>query len=155
MTCFQMSSSGSVTSPRACCENGRPIMTDPHTGQTICSCQYGTALLNYSRVQSLPESIYGASAAAYAAGAAQGYVPLGAEGSAFYSPLVCIRLISSYRLKSNNFVRLNFRNIISVFIFGHEGKQKYQNRHLTLFIAMLIAQNIINYRICLLKPKIS
>ncbi|WAR12232.1 ARA-like protein [Mya arenaria] len=82
-----MSSSGTVTSSRACCENGRPIMTDPHTGQTICSCQYGTALLNYSRVQALPESVYGASAAAYAAGAAQGYVPLGAEGSAFYSPL--------------------------------------------------------------------
>lgn len=62
-------------------------MTDPHTGQTICSCQYGTALLNYSRVQGLPEGVYGASAAAYAAGATQGYVPLGTEGSAFYSPL--------------------------------------------------------------------
>lgn len=83
-----MTSSGSVTSPRACCENGRPIMTDPHTGQTICSCQYGTALLNYTRVQGLPDGVYGASAAAYAAGAAQGYVPLGTEGSAFYSPLV-------------------------------------------------------------------
>lgn len=82
-----MSTSGSVTSSRACCENGRPIMTDPHTGQTICSCQYGTALLNYSRVQGLPEGVYGASAAAYAAGATQGYVPLGTEGSAFYSPL--------------------------------------------------------------------
>ncbi|XP_045193325.2 iroquois-class homeodomain protein IRX-6-like [Mercenaria mercenaria] len=83
----KMSSSGSVTSSRACCENGRPIITDPHTGQTICSCQYGTALLNYSRVQGLPEGVYGASAAAYAAGATQGYVPLGTEGSAFYSPL--------------------------------------------------------------------
>ena len=89
--CLQMSSSGSVTSSRACCENGRPIMTDPHTGQTICSCQYGTALLNYSRVQGLPEGVYGSSAAAYAAQAAQaaqGYVPLGTEGSAFYAPLV-------------------------------------------------------------------
>lgn len=83
----KMTSSGSMTSPRACCENGRPIMTDPHTGQTICSCQYGTALLNYTRVQGLPDGVYGASAAAYAAGAAQGYVPLGTEGSAFYSPL--------------------------------------------------------------------
>ncbi|KAH3855218.1 homeobox protein caupolican-like [Dreissena polymorpha] len=86
-----MSSGGSVTSSRgACCENGRPIMTDPHTGQTICSCQYGTALLNYSRVQGLQEGVYGpsaAAAAAYAASAAQGYVPLGPEGSAFYSPL--------------------------------------------------------------------
>lgn len=89
-----MTSSGSVSSSRACCENGRPIMTDPHTGQTICSCQYGTALLNFSRVQGLPEGVYGASAAAYAAaGATQGYVPLGTEGSAFYSPLVCIIFI--------------------------------------------------------------
>ena len=98
---FQMSSSvSSVTSPRACCENGRPIMTDPHTGQTVCSCQYGTALLNYSRVQGLPEGIYGASAAAYAVGATQGYVPLGAEGSAFYSPLVstCIIQLCSFVL---------------------------------------------------------
>ena len=82
----------SPTQPRACCENGRPIMTDPHTGQTICSCQYGTALLNYSRVQGIPEEMYGASAAAAyaAAGAAQGYVPLPTEGSAFCSPLVRI-----------------------------------------------------------------
>lgn len=83
--------SSTVSSPtqaRACCENGRPIMTDPHTGQTICSCQYGTALLNYSRVQGIPEEMYGASAAAaYAAGATQGYVPLATEGSAFCSPL--------------------------------------------------------------------
>ena len=87
---FQMSSTvSSPTQARACCENGRPIMTDPHTGQTICSCQYGTALLNYSRVQGIPEEMYGASAAAaYAAGATQGYVPLATEGSAFCSPLV-------------------------------------------------------------------
>ncbi|KAK6185878.1 hypothetical protein SNE40_008019 [Patella caerulea] len=71
---------------RACCENGRPILTDPHTGQTICSCQYGAALLNYPRVPGLAESVYSASAA-YAAAASQGYVSLGAEGSAFYSPL--------------------------------------------------------------------
>ncbi|XP_067651547.1 homeobox protein araucan-like [Haliotis asinina] len=71
--------------PRACCENGRPIMTDPHTGQTICSCQYGSALLNYPRVPGLAESVY--SASAYAAAVSQGYVSLGAEGSAFYSPL--------------------------------------------------------------------
>ncbi|XP_041375865.1 homeobox protein caupolican-like isoform X2 [Gigantopelta aegis] len=82
----QMSSSSPPSAaPRACCENGRPIMTDPHTGQTICSCQYGTALLNYPRVPGLAESVYTASA--YAAAVSQGYVALGAEGSAFYSPL--------------------------------------------------------------------
>ena len=86
---FQMSTT--VPSPartRACCENGRPIMRDPHTGQTICSCQYGTALLNYSRTQGLPEEIYGTSTAAYVAGAKPGYIQLPTEGSAFYSPLV-------------------------------------------------------------------
>ncbi|KAK3579018.1 hypothetical protein CHS0354_034817 [Potamilus streckersoni] len=81
----QMSGSvSSPTTPRGCCENGRPIMTDPHSGQTICSCQYGAALLNYSRVSGLPEGVYGTP---YPPGATQGYVPLGAEGSAFYSPL--------------------------------------------------------------------
>lgn len=108
-----MSSSGSVTSSRACCENGRPIMTDPHTGQTICSCQYGTALLNYSRVQGLPEGVYGASAAAYAAGATQGYVPLGTEGSAFYSPLV--RRFLFFVVK---FVTTELLHVITVIVYG-------------------------------------
>lgn len=100
-----MSSGGSVTSSRVCCENGRPIMTDPHTGQTICSCQYGTALLNYSRVQSLQEGVYGtsaAAAAAYAASAAQGYVPLGPEGSAFYSPLVSVNTIVAFQHQNHH-----------------------------------------------------
>lgn len=69
-----------------CCENGRPVVADPHTGQTICSCQYSSGLLGYPRVPTLGEAVYGASAA-YAA-AAQSYMPLGADGSAFYSPLV-------------------------------------------------------------------
>ena len=89
--------STTVPSPpqtRACCENGRPIMTDPHTGQTICSCQYGTALLNYSRVQGIPEEMYGASAAAAYAAGAQGYVPLATEGSAFCSPLVSYLMLA-------------------------------------------------------------
>ncbi|KAJ8303129.1 hypothetical protein KUTeg_019525, partial [Tegillarca granosa] len=80
-----MSNSGSSgSSSRGCCENGRPIMTDPHTGQTICSCQYSSTLLSYARVSGLPDGVYGNPA--YAA-ATQGYVPLGSEGSAFYSPL--------------------------------------------------------------------
>lgn len=77
---------GSATS-RGCCENGRPIITDPHTGQTICSCQYSSTLLNYPRVPGLTESVYGGASAYAAAAATQGYLPLGAEGSAFYSPL--------------------------------------------------------------------
>ncbi|KAK3086575.1 hypothetical protein FSP39_020474 [Pinctada imbricata] len=67
---------------RACCENGRPIMTDPHTGQTVCSCQYNPALLGYARVPGIPEGLYGAGPYG-----AQGLVPFPSEGSAFYSPL--------------------------------------------------------------------
>lgn len=80
-----MSTSTSPSGQRACCENGRPIMTNPHTGQTICSCQYESTLLSYSRVPGLPEGMFGNPAY----GAAQ-YVPLGSEGSAFYSPLVSL-----------------------------------------------------------------
>ena len=82
-------SAGSPPAPptaRGCCENGRPVLTDPHTGQTVCSCQYSPALLGYPRVPPGLESVY--SASAYAAAVSQGYMALGAEGSAFYSPLV-------------------------------------------------------------------
>ncbi|XP_041375836.1 homeobox protein caupolican-like [Gigantopelta aegis] len=81
----QMPSSSSTPTPRACCENGRPIMTDPHTGQTICSCQYSSALLNYQRLPGLASNLLGG--AGYGGTASQGYVSLGSEGSAFYSPL--------------------------------------------------------------------
>lgn len=82
---LQMTKTPSPTSTRSCCENGRPIMADPHTGQTICSCQYNPALLGYSRLAGLPEGVYGSPAYT-----AQGLVPFASEGSAFYSPLVSI-----------------------------------------------------------------
>ncbi|XP_046368326.1 iroquois-class homeodomain protein IRX-6-like [Haliotis rufescens] len=82
----QMSPPSSAPTPRACCENGRPVMTDPHTGQTICSCQYGSALLNsYQRLPGLASNLLGATP--YSGTGTQGYVGLGSEGSAFYSPL--------------------------------------------------------------------
>ncbi|XP_064611240.1 iroquois-class homeodomain protein IRX-6-like [Liolophura sinensis] len=74
-------SSGSPSSSRSCCENGRPILTDPHTGQTICSCQYGSGLIPYPRVPGLPDGVYSPTAFS------QGYLQLGADASAFYSPL--------------------------------------------------------------------
>ncbi|CAG5116363.1 unnamed protein product [Candidula unifasciata] len=82
-----MNNSTTAGSHRACCENGRPILTDPHTGQTVCSCQYPPGLVSYPRGPLPPglESVY--SASAYAAAVSQGFVTLGAEGSAFYSPL--------------------------------------------------------------------
>ncbi|CAG2168252.1 unnamed protein product, partial [Oppiella nova] len=77
-----------------CCESGRPVLTDPITGQTVCSCQYDAHLLNYQRLAAstgLPLGMYGpAAAAAYGAAAAQGegFLPIPPEQlqSAFYSP---------------------------------------------------------------------
>lgn len=87
--------SGSLTSltsslNTSCCENGRPIITDPHTGQSVCSCQYGSGLLSaYSRVPGLGESMY--TSPHYPT---QGYMPLNTDSSAFYSPLVSTNSIT-------------------------------------------------------------
>ena len=98
-------SSGSVP----CCETGRPVIADPHTGQTVCSCQLSppppqapgllppaglpptglppTGLpptgLAYPKIPGLPEGLYNQQyAAAAAAAAAQGFLSLspGAPG---------------------------------------------------------------------------
>ena len=83
-----MSAAGGSSTPTtvttSCCESGRPIMTDPNTGQTVCSCQYSSSLLSYPRVAGLTDTVY---STAYAA---QGYVPFGTDPSAFYSPLVSL-----------------------------------------------------------------
>lgn len=82
---------GGSTGP-SCCENGRPMMTDPVTGQTVCSCQYDSAarlaLGAYPRL--------GPSATSYSSyptptpsATDQGpYPSIGMDSSAFYSPLV-------------------------------------------------------------------
>ncbi|XP_074645684.1 uncharacterized protein LOC141901971 [Tubulanus polymorphus] len=84
--------------PTSCCEGGRPIITDPHTGQTVCSCRYSTSLLaGYpaARVPGIADTVY--SSAAYASQAAAGYGAFAAaDPSAFYSPLN-----SAYGLKDN------------------------------------------------------
>ncbi|XP_046734460.1 iroquois-class homeodomain protein IRX-6 [Diprion similis] len=76
-----------------CCDTGRPIFTDPLTGQTVCSCQYDL-LGGYQRLGALPTaalSMYSAPyAAAAAAAASEGmaaYFPgLGADQAPFYTP---------------------------------------------------------------------
>ncbi|XP_012279499.1 iroquois-class homeodomain protein IRX-6 [Orussus abietinus] len=76
-----------------CCDTGRPIFTDPLTGQTVCSCQY-ELLGGYQRLGGIPTaalSMYSAPyAAAAAAAASEGmaaYFPgLGAEQAPFYTP---------------------------------------------------------------------
>ncbi|KYN04226.1 Homeobox protein caupolican, partial [Cyphomyrmex costatus] len=85
-------SAGGPTAAR-CCDTGRPIFTDPLTGQTVCSCQY-ELLGGYQRLGGLPTaalSMYSAPyAAAAAAAASEGmaaYFPsLGAEQAPFYTP---------------------------------------------------------------------
>jgi hypothetical protein len=72
----------------SCCENGRPIMTDPVSGQTVCSCQYDSARLalsGYSRLPSGGVSVYGTP---YPSTDQNPYPSIGVDSSAFYSPLV-------------------------------------------------------------------
>lgn len=102
------------TGGQPCCESGRPVLTDPLTGQTVCSCQYDAQLLGYQRLAGLPginAAVYGTAAAAAAAAAAygteQGFLPLTAEQSAFYSPTVSVlqlfvSIIFSGILKGND-----------------------------------------------------
>ena len=79
----------SGTGGPGCCEGGRILGTNPHTGAPLCSCQaYSPSglLSTYSRVAAgLSDSVYGP-AAPYSA---PGYVPFGTpDPSAFYPPLV-------------------------------------------------------------------
>ncbi|GAB6032490.1 hypothetical protein CHUAL_011383 [Chamberlinius hualienensis] len=97
------SSNSTATSSTPCCDSGRMILTDPLTGQTVCSCQYDSTsvaatqqhqaqqqLLNYQRLAAasthgLPINMYGT--VPYTTDPA--YLPVGAaltEQSAFYPP---------------------------------------------------------------------
>lgn len=71
------------------CENGRPIMTDPVSGQTVCSCQYDSARLALSgysaRLPTAGVSVYGTP---YPSTDQNPYPSIGVDSSAFYSPLV-------------------------------------------------------------------
>ena len=57
------SSSSGAASP--CCDTGRPLVTDPVTGQTVCSCQYER--LQAQLQNGLASAGYGPAAAAAAA----------------------------------------------------------------------------------------
>lgn len=80
-----------------CCENGRPIMTDPVSGQTVCSCQYDSARLALSAgyaASRIPSSagvgVYGTP---YPSTDQNPYPSIGVDSSAFYSPLVSRKLV--------------------------------------------------------------
>uniref|UniRef100_A0A1B6E4I8 Homeobox domain-containing protein n=1 Tax=Clastoptera arizonana TaxID=38151 RepID=A0A1B6E4I8_9HEMI len=73
---------GSPT-PGRCCDTGRPLFTDPLTGQTVCSCQYD--LLSYQRLagaSSLPTLPYGAP---YPESMAAYFPALGPDQPPFYT----------------------------------------------------------------------
>lgn len=81
---------GAATGP-GCCENGRPMMTDPVTGQTVCSCQYDNAarfaLGAYPRLPTATS--YSSYPTPTPSTTDQGpYPSIGMDSSAFYSPLV-------------------------------------------------------------------
>ncbi|XP_019888666.1 homeobox protein araucan [Ooceraea biroi] len=81
---------GAATGP-GCCENGRPMMTDPVTGQTVCSCQYDSAarlaLGAYPRLTPTATS-YSSYPTPTPSTTDQGpYPSIGMDSSAFYSPL--------------------------------------------------------------------
>jgi len=74
----------------SCCENGRPIITDPVSGHTVCSCQYDSARLTlggYSRM-ALPSAGVGVYGGPYPSNEQNPYPSIGVDNSAFYSPLV-------------------------------------------------------------------
>ncbi|XP_046413869.1 homeobox protein araucan isoform X2 [Neodiprion virginianus] len=82
---------GSTGTSTGCCENGRPMMTDPVTGQTVCSCQYDSAarlaLGAYPRLAPTATS-YSSYPTPTPSTTDQGpYPSIGMDSSAFYSPL--------------------------------------------------------------------
>ncbi|EEB19216.1 hypothetical protein Phum_PHUM562220 [Pediculus humanus corporis] len=83
---------GSTASGTSCCENGKPTITDPVSGQTVCSCQYDSARLTLSYPR-LPTSGVGVYGAPYPSTDQNPYPSIGVDSSAFYSPLFVLLLI--------------------------------------------------------------
>jgi len=115
-TASSSSSTGSTAGPsgqqQPCCDNGRPIITDPISGQTICSCQYDSYILNCQRLAAssgLPFPIHPATvssaAAAYGAAAAGGAPGIDASQASppFLPPLASFYppMANSFDLKEN------------------------------------------------------
>lgn len=84
----------------SCCENGRPIMTDPVSGQTVCSCQYDSARLALSGYSRIPTGSVGVYGSPYPSTDQNPYPSIGVDSSAFYSPLVSTPFYSKFRLCS-------------------------------------------------------
>ncbi|XP_069701196.1 iroquois-class homeodomain protein IRX-3 [Periplaneta americana] len=86
-------SNGAPVGATRCCDTGRPLFTDPLTGQTVCSCQYD--LLSYQRLASAGVGVAAAGAAGipalsmysapYTDGMAAYFPALGADQAPFYT----------------------------------------------------------------------
>uniref|UniRef100_A0A1A9V320 Homeobox domain-containing protein n=1 Tax=Glossina austeni TaxID=7395 RepID=A0A1A9V320_GLOAU len=81
----------------SCCENGRPIMTDPVSGQTVCSCQYDSARLALSSYSRMPATSVGVYGPPYPSTEQNPYPSISVDSSAFYTPLS-----NPYSLKENS-----------------------------------------------------
>lgn len=109
---------GSTAGPgTACCENGRPMMTDPVTGQTVCSCQYDSAarlaLGAYPRLAPTATSYSSYPTPTPSATDQTPYPSIGMDSSAFYSPLVSKLKFFSYIVYS-----FFFRSIVNSHFAG-------------------------------------
>lgn len=94
-----------------CCDTGRPIIADPVSGQTVCSCQYDSARLALSSYPRLPPAgvgvgVYGAP---YPSTDQNPYPSIGVDSSAFYSPLVSCFFLYAFSRKSRNRDRVSFK----------------------------------------------
>lgn len=89
-----------------CCDTGRPLFTDPITGQTVCSCQYDQSIINYQRLASgmgvgggpgMPLSMY---SSPYSAETMAAYFPAlgGGDQPPFYPNPVSTFSIVSFHL---------------------------------------------------------
>ncbi|KAG5678304.1 hypothetical protein PVAND_007991 [Polypedilum vanderplanki] len=68
-----------------CCDTGRPLFTDPITGQTVCSCQYDQSIINYQRLASGIAPTLPMYSAPYSAETMAAYFPaLSSEQPPFY-----------------------------------------------------------------------
>lgn len=91
-----------------CCDTGRPLFTDPITGQTVCSCQYDQSIINYQRLASgmgapgMPLSMY---STPYSAETMAAYFPAlgGGDQPPFYpNPVSTHSRIVSFHLTTSD-----------------------------------------------------
>ncbi|CAG0883351.1 unnamed protein product [Cyprideis torosa] len=95
-----VSASGTPPPPQAppttsCCETGIPVMTDPVSGQTVCSCQYDSAKVALQSYSRLSNAAALGSYPTYPSTDQNPYPSIGVDSSTLYSSLG-----STYRLKN-------------------------------------------------------